>query len=418
MTTTTAPASTPGTADRRPRLLNPGGSTSRVVAADARALYALVADVTRTGEWSPECRSCTWLDDAGRRARRRVDEVRPGARFRGTSRWGLARWSRTCEVVSAEPGREFAFRTVPHGGADDATVWRYRFEPVPGGTLVTESYEITRGLPPLAERIAATLLPHHRDMRPHMATTLARLAAVAERGPDADQLRLPGQAAAPAGPVDVAGMYVMHHALRRDLTAFAAAAAATPLHERATWRALARRWGRFAHVLHNHHTAEDEGLWPVLVERTAAAGDTAGLATLEAMEAEHARIDPLLAACATGFDALAARADERAHRDLVTGLRRAQQELGNHLGHEERDAMALVQAHLSPADWKRFEVEHAAAGYRLRDIPFGACWAMHELPARGRRFFDDQPVPRLLHRLLHRWFERGERRAFRHATGA
>ena len=37
------------------------------------------------------------------------------------------------------------------------------------------------------------------------------------------QLRLPGQTAAPDGPVDMTIMYVMHHAFRRDLAAFAMA---------------------------------------------------------------------------------------------------------------------------------------------------------------------------------------------------
>ena len=36
-------------------------------------------------------------------------------------------------------------------------------------------------------------------------------------------LRLPGQAAAPDGPVDMTMMYLSHHAFRRDLAAFAEA---------------------------------------------------------------------------------------------------------------------------------------------------------------------------------------------------
>ncbi len=34
------------------------------------------------------------------------------------------------------------------------------------------------------------------------------------------QLRLPGQVAAPEGPIDMVTMYVMRHAFRRDLDAF------------------------------------------------------------------------------------------------------------------------------------------------------------------------------------------------------
>ena len=95
------------------------------------------------------------------------------------------------------------------------------------------------------------------------------------------QLRLPGQSAAHEGPVDMYMMYVMHHAFRRDLTAFAAAADATPSADRETWQALARRWEVFSTALHHHHSGEDAGLWPRLLE----VADDEGRATLEAIVA-------------------------------------------------------------------------------------------------------------------------------------
>ena len=119
------------------------------------------------------------------------------------------------------------------------------------------------------------------------------------------QIMLPGQAAAPDGPIDMAPMYVIHHAFRRDLRDFVAAAAATPTTDHRTWRLLAARWQFFATVLHKHHTAEDTEIWPVLLERVTAAHDAQALATMQAMEDEHAEIDPLLAACAEGFTELA-----------------------------------------------------------------------------------------------------------------
>src|SRR5690242_17128456 len=39
--------------------------------------------------------------------------------------------------------------------------------------------------------------------------------------------------------------------------------------------------------LHKHQVAEDEGLWPLLRARAAAAGDRTGLATLDVMAEEH-----------------------------------------------------------------------------------------------------------------------------------
>ena len=55
------------------------------------------------------------------------------------------------------------------------------------------------------------------------------------------QLDLPGQAAVAHGPHDLGGMYVMHHAFRRDLGRFASAVRRAPLEDTAAWRALATR---------------------------------------------------------------------------------------------------------------------------------------------------------------------------------
>ena len=95
------------------------------------ALYDLVADVTRMGEWSPETVRCQWLDGATAAA--------PGVRFKGTNKRGFVRWSTKPEIVVADRGRELAFDTKSAG---PSTRWTYRFEPAPGGgTDLVESFE-------------------------------------------------------------------------------------------------------------------------------------------------------------------------------------------------------------------------------------------------------------------------------------
>ena len=233
-------------------------------------------------------------------------------------------------------------------------------------------------------------------------------------------LVLPGQAAAPVGPVDLTTMYLMHHAFRRDLAAFARAVTSTPAADRDTWPALRERWALFSFVLHHHHEGEDAGLWPVLLECVDAAGDAAGRATLEAMAAEHAEIDPLLAACEAGLDRLAERPDEDARAALEVRVVAARERLGAHLAHEERDALALVQAHLTPADWQRAEEEHFKPAYRPRDLLRVVPWVLHGLAeAQLREIVAEHPELRPMaavwRLLLRRGFERRERRAFAHA---
>jgi hypothetical protein len=91
----------------------------------------------------------------------------------------LARWSRRCEVLRADPGVAFVFRTLPERwdvSRQDSTTWTYHLSATGDGTRVTHSYEITR-LPRRPLRwIFGLLIPDHRDMRPQMAHNLAVLA--------------------------------------------------------------------------------------------------------------------------------------------------------------------------------------------------------------------------------------------------
>lgn len=137
-------------------------------------VYALLADVTRMGEWSPECVRCRWIG-SGR-------EPQDGARFRGTSRNGWRRWSTVSTVVAAVPGRSFAFE-VTYFRLPVAT-WRYEFRPGDhDGTHLTESVEDRRG--PFLRRFSP-LITGARDRGERntetMRATLTRLKAAAEQG--------------------------------------------------------------------------------------------------------------------------------------------------------------------------------------------------------------------------------------------
>ena len=227
------------------------------------------------------------------------------------------------------------------------------------------------------------------------------------------QLRLAGQADAPEGPVDMSMMYLMHHAFRRDLAAFARAVPRTPLSDAPVWRLLLRRWEVFAEVLHHHHHGEDTWLWPALRERA----DASEQETLRAMEAEHEEIDPLLTTCLAGLRLLATgqgTADARAA--LAVRLTAARESLGRHLAHEEHDAMRILQLHLTPEEVEAIDV-HFAEGLEPRRLLALVPWALHEVPEDVRRDLRRRarPAQRVVWRLTRRRFERLDRRAFRHA---
>ena len=228
-------------------------------------------------------------------------------------------------------------------------------------------------------------------------------------------MNLPGQAHVAEGPLDLNGMYLAHHAFRRDLARFAVAARETPVDATDVWRALAVRWEEFSGILHHHHTTEDDVLWPQLLDTVDASGDAEGRATLEAMEAEHGTIDPALAACTAAFGEMAGHpcADHRNALDVrVTSVRTL---LAEHLRHEETEALPLLQRTLSVEQNAAME-KAVGTAYPPRMIPFLVPWVMHEVPDDlGAGFLREAGwVYAVLLRVLRPRFARAERRVFRH----
>ena len=139
------------------------------VDASPEVVWEVVRDVTRTGEWSNECHTVTWLGGA--------TEAVPGARFRGRNRAGIFRWGRECEVLACD-GWELRWRTVPTALNPDTSVWTMRLQQTEdGGTRIEQSYE-GRG-PKVLLFLYGLLIPSHRDRSAELAEDLHRLADVA-----------------------------------------------------------------------------------------------------------------------------------------------------------------------------------------------------------------------------------------------
>ncbi|WP_026818754.1 SRPBCC family protein [Arthrobacter castelli] len=102
-------------------------SDSIIIDASPEAVYDLVSDVTRTGEWSPICTACWWHDDGG---------PTEGAWFSGRNESNGRVWETKSQVVVARRPREFTWMV---GGS--FVRWSYTLLPVEGGTRLTESWE-------------------------------------------------------------------------------------------------------------------------------------------------------------------------------------------------------------------------------------------------------------------------------------
>ena len=151
--------------------------------------------------------------------------------------------------------------------------------------------------------------------------------------------------------LDVSMMFAMHDALRRELVQVERIARRTEDNPGRLLRA-ALGWELFKKFLLVHHQSEDDTLWPAL--RTNVAGQPSRLALTDALEAEHAVIEPLL----TAIDAAAADPDYGYQRfdDIVDELIT---KLTAHLAHEETEGLPLIDASLSPQEWQHFAQVHA-----------------------------------------------------------
>jgi uncharacterized protein YndB with AHSA1/START domain len=137
-----------------------GDAVTVGISASADRVYDLVSDVTRMGEWSPECYRCEWTAGA--------TGPSVGARFK---------------VVVADRGREFAFsRTAPGAGE---YVWSYTMAARPdGGTDLTESYRALRPESRLVSTFVKLFTPGDEPthLRTSMTETLERIRTIAEAG--------------------------------------------------------------------------------------------------------------------------------------------------------------------------------------------------------------------------------------------
>jgi uncharacterized protein YndB with AHSA1/START domain len=146
-------------------------SVTRDIAAPVERVWAMVSDLTRMGEWSPENVGATWLHGA--------TGPQPGAKFRGTNRNGNKKWDTVATIIDVQPCRLLAFGVTAVGFK--VAEWRYAFEPTSTGCRITETWIDGRG------RIAKALgkpVSGVGDRSAHneagMVETLERLKAAAE----------------------------------------------------------------------------------------------------------------------------------------------------------------------------------------------------------------------------------------------
>ena len=141
--------------------------------APRREVWALVSDITKMGDYSPEVMEAEWLDGAS--------GPKLGARYRGhvrrNEKWPIY-WT-TCEITDCVPDEVFEFAVMV--GTRRVNTWRYVFSEVDqGATDVTESFDMGDGFLTKLWRPIGGFTRERRNRR-DMLRTLERIKAVAEK---------------------------------------------------------------------------------------------------------------------------------------------------------------------------------------------------------------------------------------------
>ena len=115
---------------------NKVSSTTRI-AASPDTVYAMVSDLTRMGEWSPEAKGGEWMGGASGPAK--------GAKFKGRNASETKKWTAVSVVTDATAPTRFAFANEM--GPKRFAEWIYEITPVDGGAAceVTETWVDGRG---------------------------------------------------------------------------------------------------------------------------------------------------------------------------------------------------------------------------------------------------------------------------------
>ena len=197
-------------------------------------------------------------------------------------------------------------------------------------------------------------------------------------------------APATAGPLtDTREMLVVHALFRRELRLAAGLVRGVPAGDSRRAGVVAAHLGLVEEILHHHHTAEDELVWPKLLQRVPA--EIAPVVQL--MEAQHQQVDGLLERLGTlraqwAQDPGPARAGELA--DLYDRLYAG---LAEHLDAEETRVLPLVARCITPQEWAELG-DAGRGGIPRKDMALVFGMLMYEAdPEMIRMMLAPAPLP-------------------------
>ena len=155
---------------------------------------------------------------------------------------------------------------------------------------------------------------------------------------------------------DTWDMVLVHRGFRRDFRMLPALVRAVTEGDTARAETVGFHLEKVADALHHHHTAEDEGLWPRLLQRAPREIDP----VVQLLAGQHDNLDVLLDDVDVRLDRWADGADSADGEALAAVLRQVAVALYEHMGLEEKLALPLVERHVFATEWEAMIAAGAA----------------------------------------------------------
>ncbi|MEV0974285.1 hemerythrin domain-containing protein [Microtetraspora glauca] len=209
-------------------------------------------------------------------------------------------------------------------------------------------------------------------------------------------------------PADTRMMGIIHDALRRDLERTRHALTERPYPENGQREAIADHLRWMMRYLHDHHSSEDRGLWPLLRRKAPTAAQL-----LDSMEKDHADIAHAMAAVEAAAQRYAASGTDETRTGLLDALTALDDALLPHLRREEDETMPVAAAALTSAEWHAWEQDFHIKQRSLTELGDEGHWLLDSLDTTRYQIVVRQvpAIPRFI--LLRGFAGRYRRRAAR-----
>lgn len=156
---------------------------------------------------------------------------------------------------------------------------------------------------------------------------------------------------------DTRMMYVIHTMFRREFALLPDLIGTAAPGDEHRAQAVADHVGLMCSLLHHHHCAEDDVLWPLLLARAPKEIDP----VVRLAEGHHQIIDELLSEVGKRLEAWRAGGTATDGAALVLALRRLAVQAFEHMGLEERLVLPLVERHIFATEWDAMEQRAVAS---------------------------------------------------------